>query len=69
MKTKRKRCKNASVDANLLLRFHKVETMRFQKRIIVVQALEAENWKLRSNYTVTLTNVANDNRNVQQRSH
>ena len=36
---KRKRYKNASVDANLLLRFHKVKTMRFQKRISVVQAL------------------------------
>ena len=38
-KTKRKRYKNASVDAYLFLHFHKVKTMRFQKRIRVVQAL------------------------------
>ena len=44
---KRKRYKNASVDANLLLRFHKVKTMRFQKRISVVSGFEC----------VTLTGV------------
>ena len=43
VKMKRKRYKNASVDENLLLRFHKVKTMRFQKRISVVQAFISSN--------------------------
>ena len=42
-KMKRERYKNASVDENLLLRFHKVKTMRFQKRISVVQAFISSN--------------------------